>query len=886
MKKLITAAVASAFAFLAIGAGNYQPGGTSFESSPSGEKTVEALTAHEDDGVGTGDERYWIYGGGDTTAVVGVVTNGAPVVPSDVPSRPDQFAGIANNQYLNLEGDATNVLYRAVKSVAGKTVETLDGESIGDGLYLDTLVKFTSPTDSTNDFVLASGDKLAITYIEETEDDDGDGVLLSNIVVRAGYVENGKATEKNYTMILPSDLQSTFVATNWHRLTVRAITVGYGDAPVGFVIYLDGCKNPLTYATDVAAGDTTYTDALAANPTVNAYLYNSTTHALLPSAVSSGTAKSTLAAVGFKGTGCVDDISFVSGTPGFVDEGKGVTIGWDSGVATVTVKNGDEYLIGTAEAGEDVTALGYTSSNLLVAVSTESLTVTAKYKTGDGYEADTWDAGTGSYNPATDTFTLAVEGDTTLTIKSMLPKFEVNNVKYGSFQDALDNAAGTSGSPATIKMLASWTGDIAFDGQTENFIILDLAGQTLTGDSDAAIHTGIANIIITNSTVEIGHVVAPDFDNDKSGTAVICDGAATLTVTAGIFDGAIVPDAQGVVIVVTGGKFYDNEYAEDPTGEFYLAGSVDTTTYTISDPDENFYFTVSENSPTPTPTVVQIPTAALNLVYTGNQQTGVDAGEGYTLSGTYAATDAGNYIATATLDQDCVWSDETTAPKEINWSIAADTSATVDVVLTDYEEEYTAQLAFPTASATIGGDAVVGTAVWSPDTITEPAAGATNTYTATFTVMSGNYAGSSGTATFKVYKQAASGWDPKPEDIDPATTAADKYPDLVGTALATANAKKLTEWAEANSVDYAAVTSSADTYVDAFLLNCDPTDVEDAKADFKATITVNADGTVTVTAPGDYNVTPTIQGKQTLSNSEAWHTKTDGDKFFRAVLSL
>ena len=66
----------------------------------------------------------------------------------------------------------------------------------------------------------------------------------------------------------------------------------------------------------------------------------------------------------------------------------------------------------------------------------------------------------------------------------------------------------------------------------------------------------------------------------------------------------------------------------------------------------------------------------------------------------------------------------------------------------------------------------------------------------------------------------------------------------------------------------------------------DPNQVEKAKEDFKLTITVNPDGSVTVTAPEGYNVTPTIQGKESLSDSEEWHTKAPGDKFFRAILSL
>ncbi|MBQ9001698.1 MAG: sirohydrochlorin cobaltochelatase [Eggerthellaceae bacterium] len=67
---------------------------------------------------------------------------------------------------------------------------------------------------------------------------------------------------------------------------------------------------------------------------------------------------------------------------------------------------------------------------------------------------------------------------------------------------------------------------------------------------------------------------------------------------------------------------------------------------------------------------VTVPTAAKNLVYNAEKQTGVAAGAGYTLSGTTSAKDAGSYKATATLESGLVWNDETTDAKQIKWSIA------------------------------------------------------------------------------------------------------------------------------------------------------------------------------------------------------------------------
>ena len=80
-----------------------------------------------------------------------------------------------------------------------------------------------------------------------------------------------------------------------------------------------------------------------------------------------------------------------------------------------------------------------------------------------------------------------------------------------------------------------------------------------------------------------------------------------------------------------------------------------------------------EVSPTPykapAPKPVEAPTTVKNLTYTGSEQTGVASAEGYSVEGG-AATAAGSHTATATLEEGYVWSDNTTEPKQIEWSIA------------------------------------------------------------------------------------------------------------------------------------------------------------------------------------------------------------------------
>ena len=73
-------------------------------------------------------------------------------------------------------------------------------------------------------------------------------------------------------------------------------------------------------------------------------------------------------------------------------------------------------------------------------------------------------------------------------------------------------------------------------------------------------------------------------------------------------------------------------------------------------------------------TVLSFVSGNQNLIYDGSEQIGVSEGEGYTLTGTTKATDAGNYEATATLKPGYRWDTTSTAKQfanhPIKWSIA------------------------------------------------------------------------------------------------------------------------------------------------------------------------------------------------------------------------
>ena len=145
---------------------------------------------------------------------------------------------------------------------------------------------------------------------------------------------------------------------------------------------------------------------------------------------------------------------------------------------------------------------------------------------------------------------------------------------------------------------------------------------------------------------------------------------------------------------------------------------------------------------------VDAPEAVADLVYTGSELTGVVAADGYTLAGN-TATAAGTYEATATLAEGYKWSDDTTVPKTISWSIAKATN------------EWTTEPSISLETWTQGETAGVLTAgvakfgeVTSSMTELPTAVGK---YTITYTVVeTGNYSGLTKEVSFEILKKPTS----------------------------------------------------------------------------------------------------------------------------------
>lgn len=133
-------------------------------------------------------------------------------------------------------------------------------------------------------------------------------------------------------------------------------------------------------------------------------------------------------------------------------------------------------------------------------------------------------------------------------------------------------------------------------------------------------------------------------------------------------------------------------------------------------------------------------------------------------------------------------------------------------------------------------------------------------------------------------------WADDPTEIEDNTPAATQYPALADSALATADAKKLTVWATANSIDFAAVAADTTgaTYAEAYLLNCAPAEVEDEKDEFVLSITFDENGIPQVSAPAgkEYNVTIQLKGSNDLSTWTNVGAASKTYQFYKAVLAL
>lgn len=273
---------------------------------------------------------YWLYDGASGSE------DGSTVKAYGGENLPAPAAGGQNYLELSTEG---GTLWRSL--AAGNT----HGEGIGGrlgaaqalpagGLYIDTMVQFT-PTEDGGAPDTTGGDKLAIWLNVET----GEGLEtpVTNLCVKANAYTLGEAgpmAAATTFPLVPADGSALSINPGtWYRLTVKAVANALATDENGiipaFEIRVDGAL--MKAASGLPFSE--FFGEFVAEGLQAAYGQN----ALFPSLQEMGGAGAsiTLQAVGFKGSGALDNLAF-SETEPQPTPGPEFAVNWgESGVTAV-----------------------------------------------------------------------------------------------------------------------------------------------------------------------------------------------------------------------------------------------------------------------------------------------------------------------------------------------------------------------------------------------------------------------------------------------------------------------------------------------------------------------------------------------------------------------
>lgn len=327
MKKELTFALACASTFALFAVDITIPPKADFELYAEG----DTVAGQAD--LGPNGALHWIYTGASGSEDSSKVqTYGGEI---SVPTAPGDYG----SKYLSLSTEG-GTLWRSLSSENANAEGTLgDAQAIPPtGLYIDTMVQFT-PTEDGGDPDPDPSDKLAIWLKVET----GEGLEtpVTNLCVKAGHVyRDGSEAVDPMTFVLEGT--SGVVPGTWYRLTVKAIpdvtkSIAYGGRSTGvtgYQILLDG-QALSTKATVFESSyiDWAYDEWL--EDADKALLQSGTVFAGLDGFVTTAT----LQAVGFKGSGALDNLAITDEDPH--ESGGDPTFEVDWGKDTVTAVWGE-----------------------------------------------------------------------------------------------------------------------------------------------------------------------------------------------------------------------------------------------------------------------------------------------------------------------------------------------------------------------------------------------------------------------------------------------------------------------------------------------------------------------------------------------------------------
>ena len=875
---------------------------------------------------------YWMYIASSGS------TDGSTVKAYGTDVTAPTVGGDAGSNYLNLSTEG-GTLWRSLAeggNTADKTLGT--AQTITDDTYVDTLVQFTANEDvSAEGVATETDDKLAI-WLQKTTTDNVESYTLC---VKAAQADDDGTTStfepKVYTLTRADGQTLTVAPSTWYRLTVKTIAdcdqrvalnpSSYNTSVTGFQIYLDGALLKATTATfadgylDLAVNANEY-GWLSENDAAYALMTSAT---VFPSLVGAEIA-ATLQAVGFKGSGAIDNLLIGTDNPLPAVVTVDFTLSWADGLTPTSYQIGDADPVTTGlTSGMTLTGLTAGTAVKLYFTNADGVTKAVSATVGADVTSLTVDAAP-EYTWA-DYLGEAVEGVYLIDSAAEFALFQKGVATLGSkdisfalSQDiALDVPADGSASTPGIgvqnaKDMVNSATEVAkfqagafqgtFDGG--NFT---LSGVVLPRTDYVGLFQSAYNATIKNLKVSLGNATGFATGTENCGGGVIAGVTVNTTIencetlVAGEFNtfssnkgmGGIVGYAAGgttlkncvnnLNITSTGNEKAGGliACAQDGTYSGFTGRVIESCTN-----NGNVYCGVAGKEWTAglvsyaSSAVTIKGTCAQNGTVTGN------GGKQYSIIASSAegpVTVDANAVITTTLTS--------LAPsKQVVDGLNFATIATSDSGSTATFKFNAAAVAGANLKVMMGGQTITLANVGDSITLDTTLASATVTTTAenAEVTQDGN--------VYTVASTAVEDWpeDPANDTEIQGKTAAQAFELDETDPLAEADAVKLATWAKANSVAFAdrktAFVGEANVAtVKAYLLNVAPADEATEEAAFKITsITIATDGTANVTAPSvntagkAFNGKVEIRGCATLTGEYNLEATNENARFFKAFI--
>ena len=832
---------------------------------------------------------YWLYDGasgsedGSTVKAYGGENLAAPAA--------------GGQQYLELSTEG-GTLWRslAVGNTVGEGIDNKLGAAQAlpaGGLYIDTMVQFT-PTEDGGAPDTTGDDKLAIWL----NVDSSGAAPVTNLMVKANAYtlgDEGPMAAAATFPLVPADGSALSINPGtWYRLTVKAVANALGTDEDGiipaFEIQVDGAlmKAASGQPFSVAFGD------YVAGGLQAAYGQN----ALFPSLQEMGAAGAsiTLQAVGFKGSGALDNLAITEQDPlpapgetidFTITAGVNTTVAWSTDGKTWT-----DYVVG-AQAPAGLLYVRLTNADGATKILTKML-----------------GSGSNSFDFSNETFGWAaylgeaIDGAYVIDDAAELVMFQKGYVAKLATKDQTFKLG------ASIALTEPWPGIGVYDNTVNADAFegtFDGAGFTVSGVTFASSETGnnyrgffnqINNATVKNLKIE-GNGFGADVPAGEYGCALIVGCANNSTIENCVASGTIASGTHnvgGIAVRIKGTTLRNCTNEANITGSYTKVGGI-----AVLSQDKG------------TTSLIENCVNKGTLTVAGNA--GKAGRDGLAGIIAYAAAEAAGQLTlkncsnTGALVKGEGAHPSAKVGQVVGWAYAAFTVAGTFTVRDDIRSVGSndhaadglnfATVADGVATLVSDGAAVNGAALKvmaAGQTVTLGAIGESITLdttlaTVTVTTTAENAeVKQEGNVYTVVAKSAAEDW---PED--PSTMAGQTASDAYGITgeLADADAGKLATWAKDKDKGNVAFGAVGTILPEAYLLNVANTAaaIAEGKANFKIpAITVDANGTVTVTSPdpdgSKYNGVITIKGSVTVNGTYDLDKADTTARFFKAFLSV